>query len=84
MALGNSRGFLGKKKGMYVKALGRRNQTGVGVCGCLGGSIGEASAFSSGHDPGVLGSSPLSGSLLSGESAPPSAPPLFVHCLSNK
>ena len=29
--------------------------------GCLGGSIG--SAFSSGHDPGVLGLSPASGSL---------------------
>ena len=34
--------------------------------GCLGGSIGEASAFSSGHDPRVLGLSPGSGSLLIG------------------
>jgi len=34
-----------------------------------GGSVGEASAFSSGHDLRVLGLSPVSGSLLSGESA---------------
>ena len=33
-----------------------------------------SAAFSSGHDPEVLGSSPTSGSLLSGESASPSAP----------
>ena len=33
---------------------------------CLGGSDGYASAFCSGHDPEVLGSSPTSGSLLSG------------------
>ena len=32
-------------------------------------------SFSSGHDPGVLGSSPVWGYLLSGESASPSAPP---------
>jgi len=31
------------------------------------------SAFASGHDPGVLGSSPVLGSLLSGEPASPSA-----------
>ena len=37
------------------------------------------SAFSLGHDPGVLGSSPISGSLLSGESASPSpSPPQLV------
>ena len=40
--------------------------------GYLGGSVGWASAFSSGCDPGVLGSSPASGSLLSGESVSPS------------
>ena len=33
--------------------------------GHLGGSIGEASAFCSGHDPRVLGSSPVLGSPLS-------------------
>ena len=32
----------------------------------LGGSFSDASAFSSGHDPRVLGPSPTSGSLLSG------------------
>ena len=56
--------------------------------GHLGGSVGGASAFSSGYDPGVLGSSPVWGSLLSGEPASPSlpAPPLLVHSpsLSNK
>ena len=31
----------------------------------LGGSVGEVSAFSSGHDLRVLGSSPVLGSLLS-------------------
>ena len=35
------------------------------VLGCPGGSVGEASAFGSGHHPGVPGSSPASGSLLS-------------------
>ena len=40
--------------------------------GHLGGSVGAASAFGSGHDPGVLGSSPPSGSLHIGESASPS------------
>ena len=40
--------------------------------GHLGGSVGEASAFGSGHDPGVLGWSPMSGSPLSGKSASPS------------
>ena len=57
--------------------------------GRLGGSVGEVSAFGSGHDPGVVGSSPVSGSLLSGESASPSpsAPPLlvlFLVCQINK
>ena len=49
-----------------------------GCTGHLPGSVGEASAFGSGRDPGVLGSSPSSGSLLGGESASPSlsaAPP---------
>jgi len=43
----------------------------------LGASVGEVSAFSSGHDPRVLGPSPALGSLLSGEPASPSpsAPP---------
>ena len=36
------------------------------------GSVGGASAFDSGHDPGVPGMSPASGSLFSGESASPS------------
>ena len=42
------------------------------------------SAFGSGHDPGVWGSSPASGSLLIGESASPSpsAPP-SAHALSH-
>ena len=39
----------------------RRLCKGVGGDGRLGGSVGEASAFSSGHDPRVLGSSPISG-----------------------
>ena len=46
----------------------KRNQGGR-----LGGSVGQASAFGSGHDPGVLGLSPELGSLLSGDSASPSA-----------
>ena len=37
------------------------------VVGHLGGSVGGVSAFSSGYDPRVLGSSPAVGSLLSGE-----------------
>ena len=37
--------------------------------GHLGGSVGQASAFGSGHDPRVHGSSPALGSLLSGELA---------------
>ena len=45
------------------------------VEGRLGGPVGWATAFGSGHDPGVPGSSPASGSLLGGESASPSAPP---------
>ena len=45
------------------------------IVGQLDGSVGEASAFSSGHDPSVLGSSSISGSLLIGESASPLSPP---------
>ena len=41
------------------------------LLGLLGGSVGEASAFGSGHLR-VLGWNPESGSLLSGESASPS------------
>ena len=55
--------------------------------GRLGGSIGEVSAFLSSHDPGVLGLSPVSSSLLCREPASPSAPPLALthaHSLSNK
>jgi len=49
--------------------------------GHLGGSVGYATAFGSDHDPGVPGSSPTSGSLLSRKSASPSdAPP--SHALS--
>ena len=41
------------------------------------------SAFGSGHDIRILGSSPTSGSLVDGESASPSAPPPFqAHPLS--
>ena len=46
----------------------------------LGGSVGEVSAFSSGHDPRVLGSRPALGSLLSRESASPS-PSAIPHLL---
>ena len=54
--------------------------------GCLGGLVGLASAFSSGHDPMVLGSSPASGFLLSGESVSPSpsAVPRRALALSSK
>ena len=38
----------------------------LGNQGRLGGSVGWATAFGSGHDPGVPGLSPASGSLLSG------------------
>lgn len=51
--------------------------------GALGGSVGEASAFGSGSDPGVLGWSPAPGSLLSGEPTSPSPPhPPLVLSLS--
>ena len=40
--------------------------------GCLGGSLGQASDFGSGHDLWVLGSSPVSGSLLPWLPASPS------------
>ena len=50
-----------------------------GRLGCL---VGEVSAFGSGHDPRVLGWSPTSGSLLSRQSASPSAPPLLLLSLS--
>lgn len=54
--------------------------------GCLGGSIGGASAFSSDQAPRVLGSSPGSHSLLGGELASPSdprPPPILSLSLSN-
>ena len=50
--------------------------------GRLGGPVGRASPFSSDHDPGVLGSSPTLGSLLSGDSASPLLLPLLVLTLS--
>ena len=55
----------------------------------LDGSVGEAFAFGSGHDLRVLGLSPASGSLLSGESAFPSpsachSPRFCSLSLSNK
>ena len=59
----------------------------ITTIGRLGGSVGEASAFGSGRDPRVLGSSPTSGSLLSGASASPSAsasPPAYTLSVSNK
>ena len=59
--------------------------------GCLGGLVGWASDFGSGHDLTVLSSSPASGSVLTAQSLEPvsdsvspslSAPPLFMLCLS--
>ena len=47
--------------------------------GCLGGSVGWVSAFSSGHDPGVLGYNPAMGSWLRQEPASPS--PLLLPLL---
>jgi len=47
----------------------------------LGGSVGWVSAFGSGRGPGVLEWSPISGSLLGGESASPSAPHLMLSCV---
>ena len=58
--------------------------------GAPGGSVSQAAAFISGHDPRILGFSPESGFLLNGESAPPSVPPpcscllLFMLSLSHK
>ena len=49
--------------------------------GHLGGSVSWVSAFSSGHDPRVLGWSPKSGSLLSRESASPSPSACRSPCL---
>ena len=55
----------------------------------LAGSVSLVSAFSSGHDPRVLGSSHTSGSLLGGEPASPSesacpSPCLCSLCQINK
>ena len=49
--------------------------------GACGGSVGEVSTFSSGQDPGVLGSSPALGSPLVREPASPSAPYSFSPAL---
>ena len=52
------------------------------MLGDKGGSVGEASAFGSGHDPGVLGSSPVSvGSVLLPLPLP-AAPPACALSLS--
>ena len=54
--------------------------------GCLGGSVGEASALGFGHDPGVLGWSPTLGFLLSREAASlfaSATPPACALILSN-
>ena len=57
-----------KKKNMVIDT-----DTKVGkILKCLGGLISYVSAFSSGHDPRVLGLSDTLGSLLSGEPASPS------------
>ena len=52
--------------------------TEAGVLRAPGGSVGEASAFGSGHDPKVLGPRPAPGALLNRElaSLSPSASPL--------
>ena len=53
----------------------------------LGGSVSYISAFSSGHDPRVLGLSPILGSLLSEESVSPSpyvSTRILLVSLSNK
>ena len=53
----------------------------------LGGSVGYMTAFSSGHDPRGLGSSPALGSLLIEESASPFLSPSACACsvsLSNR
>ena len=53
--------------------------------GCLGGSVGSASAFSSGHDPGVLGLSPHIGPPAQQAEEPASLsapPPASVRSLS--
>ena len=59
--------------------------------GCLGGSVGWAFNFGSGHDLAVVSSNPSSGSVLTTWSLEPasdsvspslSAPPLLTFCLS--
>ena len=50
--------------------------------GRLGGSVGKASVFSSGHDLGVLGLSPTLDSLLLSKPASPSPPCLCSLSLS--
>ena len=56
--------------------------------GHLGGSVDYVSAFGSGHDPGVLGSSPALGFLLSTEPVflfPPAVtPPALFPCQINQ
>ena len=54
------------------------------LLGGLGSSAGWATAFSSGHDPGVPESNPTSGSLLTRESASPLDLFPLVLSLSNK
>ena len=59
--------------------------------GCLGGSVGWASDFGSGHELAFMSLSPVSGSVLKAQSLEPasdsvspflSAPPLLALCLS--
>jgi len=71
--------------GMFINQTLFLRKTGEG--GHLGGSASWASAFGSGREPRVLGSSPAWGSLLSGGPASPSAPPPahgFFLSLSNE
>jgi len=73
------------KMSMRSKTLKTKSQVNIYFWGHLGGSVSYASAFGSGHDLRVLGSSPMLGSLLSGESASPSlsaSPPAYVLSLS--
>ena len=54
----------------------------TGLLGHLGGSVGEASVFGSGHDLRVLGLSPALGSLFSAQSVSPSPSALPPHILA--
>ena len=62
-------GFRVPSKDMWTKMVSIQKTLALGL---LGGSVRWVSAFGSGHDPKVLGSRPVSGSLLSGEPTSPS------------